>query len=114
MEQPKVVMYARFSADVEQEHIDAIKHEMDLFLDMIDAKLMAQKWEVLDTHEESPVIDYIIDECMRYGWSILTYDMNTLHPFKAGAISIIEDAAEDSVPIFFIDPESAMKSIFGI
>lgn len=114
MEQPKVVMYARFGVDVEQEYIDKIKKEMDDFLDMIGAKLMKQVWEIIPSGGESSELDYIIDECMRYGWSILTYDLSTLHEYKEGAIAIIEDSADDSVPIFFIDPESAVKSIFGI
>lgn len=113
MEQSKVVMYARFSPDANQEDVDNVKKEMDLFVSMIDAKLMKQHWEMLPKESESGILDYVIDECMRYGWNIITYDMSTLHGYVSGALSIIHDAAQDHVAIFFIEPKSALKSIMG-
>lgn len=114
MSKPKVVMYARFGVHVEQETVDQIKKEMDGFLEMIGAHLMEQHWEVLPYKSESSKLDYIIDKCMRMNWSVITHDLGTLHHDTSRAISIIEEAASDQVPIFFIDAESAVKSIFGI
>ena len=111
MEQPEIVTYVRFSANTNQEEVDRIKNEMEVFVDMIDAKVMKQHWEILSKNSESGILDYVIDECMRYGWNILTYDLKSIHEYTSGALSILEDAAQDHVAIFFVDPKSALKSI---
>ena len=111
MEQPKIVTYVRFSVDTDQEEVDRIKNEMKVFSGMIEAKVMNQHWEILSENAESGILDYVIDECMRNGWNILTYDLKSVHQYVSGALSIIEDAAEDQVAIFFVDPKSALESI---
>jgi hypothetical protein len=111
MEQPKIVTYVRFSVDTDQEEVDRIKNEMNVFVGMIEARVMKQHWELLSKESESGILDYVIDECMRNGWNILTYDLKSVHQYVSGALSIIEDAAEDHVAIFFVDPKSALESI---
>ena len=112
MEQSKVIIYVRFDTDLDQEYVNETKKELYKFIDMIGAKLVNQYWEILDKNTESGVIDYVIDECMRKGCSILTYDLNTLHGYISGAFSILDEAFKDQVPIFFVDPDSSLKSIF--
>jgi len=114
MEQPKVIIYARFSTDIEQEEIDSIKEKMDNFLSMIGAKMMGQHWELIRKGGYSDKIDEIMSECIENGWGILTYNLKTLHEHQSGALSIVSEGAEMGVPIFFIDPDSALKSIFSI
>ena len=114
MEQSKIIIYARFNTDVDQEYVDNIKKELYRFIDMIGAKLVNEYWEILDKPTESGVIDYIIDECMRKDCSILTYDLDTLHGYISGAFSILDEAFKDQVPIFFVDPASSLKSIFHL
>ncbi len=114
MEQPKVIIYIRFNTDVDQEYVDNTKKELHRFIDMIGAKLVNEHWEMLDRTTESGVIDYIIDECMRKGCSILTYDLDTLHGYVSGAFSILDEAFKDQVAIFFVDPTSSLKSIFHL
>jgi DNA invertase Pin-like site-specific DNA recombinase len=111
MEQPKIVIYVRFSTDTDQEEVNRIKDEIGVFVRMIEAKVMKQHWEILSKDTESGILDYVIDECMRHGWSILTYDLKSIHEYISGALSIIEDAAQDQVAIFFVDSDSALKSI---
>lgn len=112
MEQSKVIMYARFGVDVEQEEIDLIKDKMEKFLDMVNAKLVGQHWEILGKNQQSRTIKDIIRKCSRNGWDILTYDLKTLHEYRSGALSIINEGADVGVPIFFIESKSVMQSIF--
>tara|TARA_R100000654_G_scaffold2004_1_gene7258 strand:+ start:220 stop:564 length:345 start_codon:yes stop_codon:yes gene_type:complete len=114
MEQSKVIIYVRFNTDLDQEHVDTIKKEMYKFVDMIGAKLINEYWEILYKTTESGVIDYVIDECVRKGCSILTYDLDTLHGYVSGAFSILDEAFKDQVSIFFVDPASSLKSIFHL
>jgi DNA invertase Pin-like site-specific DNA recombinase len=114
MEQPKVIIYARFSTDVEQEEIDSIKEKMDGFLSMIGAKMMGQYWEIVQKGHSSDKIEEIMSECSKNRWGILTYNLKTLHEHQSGALSIVSEGADMGVPIFFIDPDSALKSIFSI
>ena len=113
MEQPEVVMYARFGVDVEQEHVDLIKVKMDNFMEMINGKMVGQCWEVLAPGQSSSKIHDIIKKCSKNEWDILTYDLKTLHECHSGALSLVEEGAEVGVPIFFIESKSVMKSIFG-
>ena len=46
MKKAKVIMYAQFGMNVEQDEIDYIKAKMDDFLEMIEAELVGQKWEI--------------------------------------------------------------------
>lgn len=112
MEQPKVVMYARFGVDVEQEEIDLIKDKMEKFLEMVNAKLVGQHWEILAQNQQSSKIKDLIKECSKKEWDILTYDLKTLHEYRSGALSIINEGADVGVPIFFIESKSVMQSIF--
>ncbi len=105
-------MYARFGVNVEQDEIDYIKTKMEEFLEMIEAELVGQKWEILAKNQSSKVIHEIIKQCGKNGWAILTYDLKTLHECHSGALSLVEEGAEVGVPIFFIESESVMKTIF--
>ena len=111
MEKPEIVTYIRLSVDTDQSEVNRIKKEIKLFSSMIEAKVMKEHWEILPKESESGILDYVIDECMRYGWNILSYDLKTVHYYVSGALSIIEDAADDHVAIFFVDPKSALQSI---
>ena len=112
MEQPKVIMYARFGVDVDQEYIDLIKQKMDTFLEMVNGKMVGQHWEVLSSGQASTKIHDIIKKCSKNEWNILTYDLKTLHEYHSGALSLVEEGAEVGVPIFFIESKSVMKTIF--
>ncbi len=106
-EKPKVFMYARFSIDANQEEVDAIEKKMHEFLDMIDADLQGQSWEI--TERDSAKIHDIIKRCSKNNWSLLTYDLKTLHKHKTGALSIIREGDEVGVPVFFIDGQTVME-----
>ena len=114
MEQSKVVIYIRFTTDIEQEYVDKIKKEINSFVDMIGAKVMNQYWEVIPNGYNSIKFDAIFNKCISNRWGILTYDLKTLHKHKSGALSILEEGADVGVPIFFVDAESAFKSIFTL
>ena len=114
MEQPKVVIYARFTTDVEQKQVNSVKNNINSFVCMLDAKVMKQSWEIIQKGASSKKFDSLFDDCIKNGWGILTYDLKTLHEHRSGALSIVEEGAEMGVPIFFVDPESAFISIFNI
>tara|TARA_R100000278_G_scaffold92431_1_gene70439 strand:- start:457 stop:801 length:345 start_codon:yes stop_codon:yes gene_type:complete len=114
MEQSKVIIYVRFNTDIDQEYVDNTKKELYKFIDMIGANLVNEYWEILDKNTESGIIDYIIDECMRKDCSILTYDLNSLHGYISGAFYILGEAFKDQVSIFFVDPDSSLKSILHV
>ena len=59
MEQPKIVTYVRFSVDTDQEEVDRIKDEMDVFVGMIEAKVMKQHWEILSKDCESGIFNVL-------------------------------------------------------
>ena len=109
---PKVFMYARFDTDIEQEEVELIKEKLDGFLEMIDAELMGQHWEILQKGGKSRVIHKLIEKCSSKQWGILTYDLKTLHEHHSGALSIISEGDDVGVPIFFIEAESVVQSIF--
>lgn len=111
MEQPKVVIYARFSTDIEQSEVDTMKDDIGSFIEMIDAKVIKQCWEIIQTGSYSKKLNPLLDDCIKNRWGILTYDLKTLHEHRSGALSIVEEGAEMGVPIFFVDAESAVKSI---
>lgn len=113
MDKPKVFMYARFGIGVEQEHIDFIKEKLDGFLEMVDAELVGQKWEIIANGAKSEHIHKIIEKCCNKQWAILTYDLKTLHERHSGALSIISEGNVVGVPIFFIEAESVVKSLFS-
>jgi hypothetical protein len=113
MEQPKVVMYARFGLKVQQEEINQIKNKMDEFLDMIEAELVGQKWEILAKHKNSKAIHEIIKECGKNGWAILTYDLKTLHQHHSGAMSLIAEGDDAGVPVYFIESGAVMQTLFS-
>ncbi len=114
MEQFKVIIYARFDISVSQEYVDALKVKTDEFVKMIGAQIVEQHWELTTSTDKAKKIHAILDECMKNGWGILTYDLKTLHKHQSSALSIISEGADMGVPIFFIDPESALKSVFSI
>ena len=114
MEQSKVVIYARFDTSVTQEYVDEIRQKTNSFIKMLGAELVKQHWEITQSNERSDKISNILDDCIKNGWSILTYDLKTLHKHQSGALSIVSEGAGMGVPIFFIDPESALKSIFSV
>lgn len=111
MEQPKVVTYARFGVDTEQQKIDFIKKKIDDFLSMINGTLVEQHWEVLPNGRYSTKIYPLIKKCSKNEWDILTYDLKTLHEYHSGALSIVEEGAEVGVPIFFIESKAVMQTI---
>lgn len=106
-----VYMYAQFSMSISQEDVDIVKQQMDEFLDMIEGNLMGQKWEILGRNQSSKHIHPIIKECSKNGWAILSYDLGSLHPYKAGAMSLIKEAGDVGVPIYFIDSASVMETV---
>lgn len=108
---PKVFMYARFSIDVNQEEVDAIEKKMNEFLEMIDAEMVEQYWEV--TERDSTKIHDIIKQCSKNNWNLLTYDLKTLHKYKTGALSIIREGDEVGVPVFFIDGQTVMEVLMS-
>ena len=114
MEQPKVVIYARFTTDVEQKQVNSVKNRINSFVSMIDAKVVKQSWEIVQKGASSKKFDSLLDDCIKNRWGILTYDLRTLHEHRSGALSIVEEGAEMGVPIFFVDAESAFKSILFI
>ena len=114
MEQPKVVIYARFTTDVDQKQINSVKTKINSFVRMLDAKVVKQHWEIVHKGVSSKKFNPVFDNCIKNGWGILTYDLKTLHEHRSGALSIVEEGAEMGVPIFFVDPESAFISIFNI
>ena len=114
MEQPKVVIYARFTTDVDKSQQSLVKNKINSFVRMLDAKVMEQSWEIIQKGASSKKFDSLFDDCIKNGWGILTYDLKTLHEHRSGALSIVEEGAEMGVPIFFVDPESAFISIFSI
>jgi hypothetical protein len=107
----KVYMYAQFGMNVSQDDVDTIKHQMDEFIKMIEGELVGQKWEMLGSNQSSKHVHNIIKQCGNKGWAILSYDMNTLHHYKAGAMSLIREAGELGVPVYFIDSESVMEMV---
>jgi hypothetical protein len=113
MEQSKVVMYARFGVNIKQDEIDYIKKKMDEFLIMIEAKLVGQQWEILARNQNSRAIHEIIKKCSKNGWSILTYDLKTLHQHYSGAISLISEGEEVGVPVYFIEGDAVIKTLFN-
>lgn len=114
MEQPKVVIYAKFTTDVDKSQQNSVKNKINSFVRMLDAKVMEQSWEIVQKGASSNKFDSLFDDCIKNGWGILTYDLKTLHEHRSGALSIVEEGAEMGVPIFFVDPESAFISIFNI
>lgn len=114
MEQPKVVIYARFTTDVDKSQQNSVKNKINSFVRMLDAKVMEQSWEIVQKGASSKKFNTLFDVCIKNGWGILTYDLKTLHEHRSGALSIVEEGAEMGVPIFFVDPESAFISIFNI
>ncbi len=114
MEQPKVVIYARFTTDVDKSQQNSVKNKINSFVRMLDAKVMEQSWEIVQKGASSKKFNTLFDDCIKNGWGILTYDLKTLHEHRSGALSIVEEGAEMGVPIFFVDPESAFISIFNI
>ncbi len=114
MEQPKVVIYARFTTDVDQKQVNSIKSKINSFVRMIDAKVVKQSWEIVQKGASSEKFNPLFDDCIKNGWGILTYDLRTLHEHRSGALHIVEEGAEMGVPIFFVDSESAFKSILSI
>lgn len=114
MEQPKVVIYARFTTSVDKSQQNSVKNKINSFVRMLDAKVMEQSWEIVQKGASSKKFNPLFDDCIKNGWGILTYDLKTLHEHRSGALSIVEEGAEMGVPIFFVDPESAFISIFNI
>ena len=114
MEQPKVVIYARFTTDVDKSQQNSVKNKVNSFVRMLEAKVMEQSWEIIQKGASSKKFNPLFDDCIKNGWGILTYDLKTLHEHRSGALSIVEEGAEMGVPIFFVDPESAFISIFNI
>ena len=113
MEQSKVVMYARFGVKVEQTDIDTIKNKMEEFLEMIEAELVGQKWEILAKNQSSKAIHEIIKQCGKNGWAILTYDLKTLHQHHSGAMSLIAEGDDVGVPFYFIEGGAVMQTLFS-
>lgn len=113
MEQSKVVMYAQFGVNVEQDEIDTIKNKMDKFLEMIEAELVGQKWEILSKNQNSKAIHEIIKQCGKNGWAILTYDLKTLHQHHSGAMSLIAEGDDFGVPVYFIEGGAVMQTLFS-
>tara|TARA_R100000329_G_C7552387_1_gene195198 strand:+ start:163 stop:510 length:348 start_codon:yes stop_codon:yes gene_type:complete len=113
MEQSKVVMYARFGINVSQKEVDYIKKKMDDFLVMIEAELVAQKWEILARNQNSRAIYEIIKQCSKNGWGILTYDLKTLHQHHSGAMSLIAEGDDAGVPVYFIEGGAVMQTLFN-
>ena len=114
MEQFKVAIYARFTVDVSQRDVDEIKKCIDSFATMIDAKIVKQCWEIVQSGYTSSKFDALFDSCNRNRWGILTYDLKTLHQHRSGALSIIRAGSEMGIPIFFVDAGSAFNSILCI
>jgi len=106
-------MYAQFNMSISQEDVDTVKKEMDEFIEMIEANLVGQRWEILGRNQSSKHIHPIIKECSKNGWAILSYDLGSLHPHRAGAMSLIKEAGDIGVPIYFIDSASVMETIMG-
>ena len=114
MEQFKVAIYARFTVDVNQKDVDEIKKCIDSFAKMIDAKIVKQCWEIVESGYTSSKFDDLFDTCSKNRWGILTYDLKTLHQHRSGALSIIREGSEMGIPIFFVDAGSAFNSILCI
>lgn len=104
-------MYAQFGMSISQDDVDTVKKQMDEFIEMIEGELVGQKWEILGRNQSSKHIHAIIKECSNKGWAILTYDFKSLHPYKSGAMSLVTEAGELGVPIYFIDGESVMEMV---
>jgi hypothetical protein len=113
MKKAKVIMYARFGVNVEQDEIDYIKTKMEEFLEMIEAELVGQKWEILAKNQSSKVIHEIIKQCSKNGWAILTYDLKTLHQHHSGAMSLIAEGDDVGVPVYFIEGGAVMQTLFS-
>ena len=107
----KVYMYAQFDMNVSQNDVDTIKKQMDEFIKMIEGEIVGQKWEMLARNQSSKHIHNIIKQCSNNGWAILSYDISTLHHNKSSSMSLIREAGEAGVPIYFIDSESVMETI---
>ena len=106
-------MYARFGVKVEQTEIDTIKNKMEEFLEMIEAELVGQKWEILAKNQNSNSIHEIIKQCGKNGWAILTYDLKTLHQHHSGAMSLIAEGDDAGVPVYFIEGGAVMQTLFS-
>lgn len=113
MKKAKVIMYARFGVNVEQDEIDYIKTKMEEFLEMIEAELVGQKWEILAKNQSSNSIHEIIKQCSKNGWAILTYDLKTLHQHHSGAMSLIAEGDDAGVPVYFIEGGAVMQTLFS-
>jgi hypothetical protein len=113
MKKAKVIMYARFGVNVEQDEIDYIKAKMDDFLEMIEAELVGQKWEILSKNQSSKAVHEIIKQCGKNGWAILTYDLKTLHQHHSGAMSLIAEGDDFGVPVYFIEGGAVMQTLFS-
>ena len=113
MKKAKVIMYARFGVNVEQDEIDYIKTKMEEFLEMIEAELVGQKWEILAKNHSSKSIHEIIKQCSKNGWAILTYDLKTLHQHHSGAMSLIAEGDDVGVPVYFIEGGAVMQTLFS-
>ena len=113
MKKAKVIMYARFGVNVEQDEIDYIKTNMEEFLEMIEAELVGQKWEILAKNQSSKAIHEIIKQCSKNEWAILTYDLKTLHQHHSGAMSLIAEGDDVGVPVYFIDGGAVMQTLFS-
>ena len=113
MKKAKVIMYAQFGVHVEQDEIDYIKAKMDDFLEMIEAELVGQKWEILSKNQNSKAIHEIIKQCGKNGWAILTYDLKTLHQHHSGAMSLIAEGNDVGVPVYFSEGEGVMQTLFS-
>ena len=113
MKKAKVIMYAQFGMNVEQDEIDYIKAKMDDFLEMIEAELVGQKWEILSKNQNSKAIHEIIKQCGKNGWAILTYDLKTLHQHHSGAMSLIAEGDDVGVPVYFIEGGAVMQTLFS-
>ena len=113
MKKAKVIMYARFGMNVEQDKIDYIKAQMDDFLEMLEAELVGQKWEILSKNQSSKAVHEIIKQCGKNGWAILTYDLKTLHQHHSGAMSLIAEGDDVGVPVYFIEGGAVMQTLFS-
>lgn len=113
MKKAKVIMYAQFGVHVEQDEIDYIKAKMDDFLEMIEAELVGQKWEILSKNQSSKAVHEIIKQCGKNGWAILTYDLKTLHQHHSGAMSLIAEGDDAGVPVYFIEGGAVMQTLFS-
>ena len=106
-----VVAYGRFPVAIEQEQVDLITHQIDLFMDLLGLTQVDSFYELVKPMESPVLYENAIDACKEHDCALLTFSFVTLHPDESRAYHLVKQLQSDGIEVYFVHAESTIKML---